>query len=104
MSAAKEYSNAAQERGYDVLLALAGREITGLAPGEIAKGLGISPSCVTRDLSVLKTKGLVEQIAETGRWRLGPKLVQIGLAFNQEMARHQDRLTEINQRYSRTPT
>lgn len=104
MSDAKEYSNAAQERGYDVLLALAGRELTGLAPGELAKGLGISPSCVTRDLNVLRSKGLAEQIAATGRWRLGPKMVQIAIAFTSEIKRRAEEIEEIQQRYTRKPT
>lgn len=99
-----DYRNAAQERGYDVLLALAGREFTGLAPGEIAHGLQVSASSVTRDLRVLQAKGLAEQITATGRWRLGPKLVQIGLAYAHAAEREARNLHDITQRYSRTPT
>lgn len=101
---AERYIHDGQQRLLKVLMALAGREFTGLAPGEIAKGLAITPSCVTRDLANLKEAGMAEVIAETGRWRLGPKLVQIGLAFTQELARKNEQFNEINQRYTRTPT
>lgn len=98
----REYANAAQERGYAVLLALAGHEVNGLAPGEIAKGLCATPSSITRDLRVLAKAGLAEPIAETGRWRLGPKLVQIANAFALNLDRARRRVDEVHQRYTRT--
>lgn len=101
--AEREYRNESQERGYRVLLALAGNEFTGLLPGEIAKAVEAAPGAITRDLRVLQAMGLAEQIHETGRWRLGPKVVQIALAFSSHMARCQGRLDEINQRFTRTP-
>lgn len=99
----REYSNGAQERGYRVMLALRGNEFMGVAPGEIAKALGISPSNVTRDLAVLAKVGLAEQIQETGRWRLGPGIVQIALAFSTHLNRTKSRVAEIEQRYTREP-
>lgn len=99
----REYRNAAQERGYRVLLALQGHEFMGVTPGELAKGLGISPSNVTRDLAVLVHMGLAEQVPETGRWRLGPKLVQIALSFTTHLERMKSRTAEIEQRFTRTP-
>ncbi len=99
----RDYSNAAQERGYSVLMALAGNELMGVAPGEIARGLGVSPSNVTRDLAVLAKVGLAEQIPETGRWRLGPRIVQIALAFSTQLDRAKSRVAEIEQRYTRQP-
>lgn len=99
----KRYTSGSQERGYQVLLLLAGNEFMGLAPGEIARALQTGPSNITRDLRVLRAVGLAEEIAETGRWRLGPKLVQIALAFKDHMAKVQHRVDEIEQRYSRTP-
>lgn len=98
-----EYRNESQERGYRVLLALAGHEFTGLLPSEIAKSVSAAPGAITRDLRVLQGAGLAERIQETGRWRLGPKVIQIALAFTQHMDRSQQRLNEINQRYTRQP-
>lgn len=97
----REYANAAQERGYAVLMALAGHEVNGLAPGEIAKGINASASNVTRDLRVLAKVGLAEQITETNRWRLGPRLVQIANAFSLNLDRQRRRVDEVGQRYTR---
>lgn len=99
----REYSNASQTRGYRVLLTLAGHEVTGLSPMEIAKAVGANPSAITRDLRVLQDEGLAEPILETGRWRLGPKLVQVALAFSDHLARAQRKVDEIQQRYTRQP-
>lgn len=96
------YNNAAQERGYAVLLVLAGNEFTGLTPSDIAKAIGTSASNITRDLGVLQKVGLAEQLVETGRWRLGPKLVQVALSFQLHLDKSRRRLDEINQRYTRT--
>lgn len=101
---AREYSNAAQERGYAVLLALAGHEFHGVAPGEIAKAIGAPPSNVTRDLRVLAKAGLAQQNTDTGGWHLGPKVVQIARAFELNFERARRRVDEINQRYTRDPS
>lgn len=103
MTEPREYHNAAQERGYKVLLTLAGNEFQGLAPHEIAKAVGTSLSNTTRDLRVLQRAGLAEPIQETGRWRLGPKLIQIAVAFSLHVDSARRRLDEITQRYTRTP-
>lgn len=100
----REYSNAAQERGYKVLLALAGYECTGVAPSEIAKAVGTSASNVTRDLRVLQKVGLAQPMPDSPNlWRLGPKLVQIATAFSLNYQRAQSRLDEVRQRYTRDP-
>lgn len=98
-----DYTSTAQQRILKLLVALAGNEFTGLLPSELARGLKTSASNVTRDLHNLKTAGLAEEVPEAnGRWRLGPKLVQIAVAHLNCRDRAQNRLTELNQRYSRT--
>lgn len=104
MSTKPDYTNAAQQRGYKVLIALAGHEVTGLAPSDIAKHIGISLSNITRDLDNLRRAGLAEQIVDTNRWRLGPKLVQIANAFALSLDTSRRRLDEVSQRYTRQPT
>lgn len=98
-----DYTNEAQQRLCKVILLLAGNEFNGLAPSEIAKALGTNPSNVTRDLDNLRTAGLAEELPDTGRWRLGPRLIQIALAFSSHVSRMSDRLGELQQRYSRLP-
>lgn len=100
-----EYRNSAQERGYRVLLALSGKEFHGVAPGEIAKALGVSASNVTRDLRVLQKMGLAEPLADDPRrWRLTPKLVQIAHAFDLQLHKQRRRYEDIAQRFTRDPT
>lgn len=98
-----DYDNAAQQRILRALLVLSGNEFQGLAPGEVAKALGVGPSTATRDLHNLREAGFAEQIQETGRWRLGPKPVQIALAFSNQLQRAEQRLQEISNRYTREP-
>lgn len=97
------YINAAQQRLLKAIVLLAGNEFSGLAPSDLAKALGTNPSNVTRDLANLKEAGLAEQLPDTGRWRLGPKLVQIALAFSDQMSRSTSRIDEMQQRYTRQP-
>lgn len=101
--AAHRYDNSSQLRILRALMVLAGQELHGVAPGELAKSLQVSPSIVTRDLHNLREAGFAEPIQETGRWRLGPKLVQIAVAFAHGVSRAETRLAEIKNRYSREP-
>ena len=57
---------------------------------------------VTRDLSNLKHFGWAEQIATTGRWRLGPQVVQIATRHMTAIERASKKLAEVSNRYSRS--
>ena len=92
-------TGSAQRRSYKILLHLAGHEFDGLANADIAKSLSENPATVLRDLQVMQDVGLAEQIEQTGRWRLGPKLVQIALRFQVQMGRAEDRLNETRRRF-----
>lgn len=96
------YINAAQQRVLKLVFRMAGHEIEGIAPSELAAALRTSASNMTRDLANLKEAGIAEPL-ETGRWRLSPKVVQISLAASSAFARAQDRLNEAQQRYSTQP-
>lgn len=96
-----DYINNAQQRLLRTVLLLAGNELAGLAPSDLAKALDTNPSNVTRDLANLKEAGLAEQLPETGRWRLGPKIVQVAVDFQLNLERSQSRVDEIRQRYTR---
>ncbi len=99
----ERYHSNSQQRILKVMLALAGHEVKGLAPGEIAAGLRVTPSNVTRDLANLRIAGLAEDIDESGRWRLTPKLSQIGLAMLDRIDKAQRKMDELRQRYTRKP-
>lgn len=93
------YINAAQQRVLALQFRLAGHEIEGIAPSELAAALQTSASNITRDLANLKEAGIAEPL-DTGRWRLTPRVVQISLAASKAFASAQDRLNEARQRFS----
>jgi IclR family acetate operon transcriptional repressor len=68
---------AAVERAIAVLDALSDGSAE-LGTNEIARRTGISPSTVSRLLATLASARIVEHIPATGRYRLGPRLLQLG--------------------------
>lgn len=97
-----KYLCAPQQRLLMLVLCLAGNEIDGLAPAQLAKLNQCSPSHVTRDLANLKHAGWAEQIPATGRWRLGPQPVQLAMRHMAALDRARHRLDETQNRFSRT--
>ena len=96
-----DYTNEAQQRILRLLVVLAGNEITGLAPSDIAREQQCSASQVTRDLANLRAAGMAEQVPETLRWRLAPAIVQVAIKHMDALARAESRLAETKNRYSR---
>lgn len=70
---------ASVERAFAVLDALADGDGE-LGTNEIARRTGINPSTVSRLLATLAGAGFVEHVAESGRYRLGLRLLQLGNA------------------------
>jgi IclR family acetate operon transcriptional repressor len=68
---------AAVERALAVLDALSDGAAE-LGTNEIARRTGINASTVSRLLATLAGAGVVEHVAETGRYRLGIRLLQLG--------------------------
>ncbi|RDI76119.1 Transcriptional regulator [Gaiella occulta] len=68
---------AAVERAVAVLDALVGGE---LGTNEVARRTGLNASTASRQLATLVAAGLVAHVEETGRYRLGPRLVELGNA------------------------
>lgn len=90
-----------QQRILRLLTILAGNEVTGLAPSDVAAAANCTASIATRDLANLKTAGMAEQIPETGRWRLAPLIVQISRQHAIALDRAQQRMDETRARFSR---
>lgn len=98
-----DYTNDGQQRILRLVKLLAGNEITGMAPSDIARQQECSASVVTRDLANLREAGFAEQVPDSGgRWRLAPTVVQIAVAHMTALERAETRLTEVRNRYSRT--
>lgn len=70
---------AAVERAFAVLDALADGDLE-LGTNEIARRTGINASTVSRLLATLAGAGFVEHVPESGRYRLGLRLLQLGNA------------------------
>ncbi len=102
MTRASDYTNATQQRLLQLVNLLAGHELQGLAPAEIAKSLAVAPSVVTRDLDNLRTAGWGEQTPQGGRWRLSPHVVQISLRHAAAIQAGQQQLQDVVQRFSRS--
>lgn len=98
----KNTDGRALRKGFRYLRALAGHEIDGLRPGQIATAAGVGPATVTRDLRILRDEGVVELVPGLeDRWRLGPIMIQVALAHMQGIERVTARVGEVRQRYSR---
>src|SRR5260370_39510255 len=67
----------AVQRAFNVLDALAEAD-TELGTNEIARRTGINASSVSRLLGTLVAGGLVEHVQDSGRYRLGLRLLQLG--------------------------
>src|SRR2546427_10935099 len=65
------------QRAFAVIDALAEVD-TELGTNEIARRTGVNPSTVSRLLATLVAGGFVEHVQESGRYRLGPRLLQLG--------------------------
>ena len=94
-----KYVSENQQRLLRLIQLLAGHELEGLAPGEIAKQNECQPTQVTRDLANLKHFGWAEQIAATGRWRLGPDIVRIATRYMTSLDRARRKVEELSGRF-----
>ena len=85
----------------DLFRLLAGHEVLGLAPGEIAKGLGVPPSWVSQNLPALEAEtGFVERAEGTNRWRLGVPLVRIATTVATQLNAEEERIAATRKRYA----
>lgn len=79
---------------------LAGHELLGLSPGEIAKGIDVSPSWVSLNLPALAEDGFVELVQGTNRWRLGVQFVRIAITVSTNLNQAKRQLDDLTQRYA----
>ena len=103
MSRATDYTNAAQQRLLQLVDLLAGHELAGLVPGEIAKALAVNASTVTRDLDNLRTAGVADRDEATGHWHLTPRLPQQAIKVFNAIDTAQRRVDEARTRFTRNP-
>lgn len=101
MTRATDYTNAAQQRLLQLIDLLAGHELQGLLPGEIAKALAVGASTVTRDLDNLRSAGWAELTPKGDRWRLAPHVIQMSLRYAAALGAGAQQWRDIQRRYGR---
>lgn len=101
MTTPNKYSSDSQQRVLKVLDLLFGHEITGLAPGEIAKSINATASSITRDLANLAEAGMAEEVQGTGRYRITPRLGSRALATLQTFDRAEQQLRDLSARFTK---
>ena len=90
------------QRTLRVISIMAGREISGISPTELAKKANISASNVTRVLANLEAQQFVERLpVDNKRYRLGVTLVQISNTVLQNFAQAELQLQQDQHNYSR---
>ena len=87
-------------KAFELLRLLAGHEVLGLAPAEIAKALAVSPSWVSINLPALASTGFVEQVPGANRWRLGVAFVRIAVTVSTNLNQNRRQLDDLSTRYS----
>lgn len=99
---ADNYTNEAQQRLLRVVMMLGEDVMTGIAPAQLAKALGVPASYITRDLANLKTAGWAVQQEETGRWLLGSKAGALGVKVMASIDRADRKVAEARNRFTRS--
>ncbi|MBS1186701.1 MAG: hypothetical protein H6R04_719 [Burkholderiaceae bacterium] len=97
-----DYTSDSQQRILKTMLVMFGHEIDGLAPGQVSKLVGSSPSNATRDLANLIEAGIAERVPHNDNYRLSPMLGQKAMAILTNIDRAARRVDETRQRYTRT--
>lgn len=103
MNRATDYTNAAQQRILQLVLALFCDAVNGLPPSKLAELLGVPASAITRDLDNLRTAGLAERDEGTGHWRLTPRLPQQAIKVFNAIDSAARRVDEARNRFTRRP-
>lgn len=95
------------ERAADVLTLFAQRERADLGVTEIATALHLSKAVVHRVLTTLAAKGFVSVDADTRRYRLGPAVLALGVAYLDRIDLHRlamPKLRELSTQTNETAT
>lgn len=91
-------------RARALIEALAGNSFAGLRNQQVAEAVQQSPSTTLRDLQALEAIGWAERLpGDKDCWRLSPRLVQVAIAHQHELARLTQRVDDFENRYSRSP-
>lgn len=93
-----DYTSKGQQRLLAALSAMAGRELDGISPGELAQLTGMSATQVTATLANLQAAGWATR-TETGLWKLTPTPVRIFAKVAQNFEQARLRIMNLEQSY-----
>lgn len=101
---AAPHSNQPVRRAIALVFALQGHSFEGLRLKQLAQMVGQAEPKTLRDLEVLASEGIAERMATKPEfWRLTPRLVQIAIAHQDEVARLRQRTHDFEQTYACKP-
>lgn len=96
-----QYISEQVQRTLKVISVMAGREVQGISPSELARIAQTSPANITRIMANLKQASFAERLpSDPNRWRLAPKLVQIANSVSLNLNQAQLQLQQDQQNYS----
>lgn len=87
-----------------LLFALSGHSRSGLRLKQLADAIGESSPTTSRALARMAIDGLASRTPDDKDfWHLDPRIVQIAIAHQAELAREEQKLADFRNRYSRLP-
>lgn len=98
----EQYRSDMIQRNFKVMFIMAGHEVHGISPSELAKLAQTSPSDITRITANLKLAGIAELLpSNSERWRLAPKLAQVSNTILIGISNADQQLQQDQHNYSR---
>ena len=95
-----QYISEQVQRTLKVMVIMAGREVHGISPSELAKLAETSPANITRILANLRLAQFAQQLpSNSSRWRLAPKFVQIANTVTLNLNQAQLQLEQDQRNY-----
>jgi DNA-binding IclR family transcriptional regulator len=85
----------------NVLDALAGYAVNGVANAALAKQLGMTPSAITRAMQVLIEKGWARKDEATDHFHPTPRMAQVFGRVLTDIGRAEQALTDVKHNFSR---
>ena len=96
----KSYLSDQIQRTLKVITIMAGNEVNGISPGEIAKIAQTSSANITRILANLQHSGFAEPLpTDKTRFRLAPPLVQLANTVAINFRQHQQQIQQEAHNY-----
>lgn len=97
----KPYWSDQTQRTLRVITIMAGNEINGISPGEIAVIAKTTPADITRILANLRYSGFAEKLpTDPSRFRLSAKLVQLSNTVAMNFRQHQQQIQQDAHNYT----